>query len=359
MTLNISNVKENGYSVEEAKDLLGASYSELKNEGGYTIEDFSNAGVEYSQARTAFTAEELKDNELYATNANQEIAKKALDDAWNAWNYKNIDSQTAFEQAKSKAEEVGIDTSGYDAEAKRLAQQKAEDDAAAAERRRIQEANAAKERQNKINTYNNYLAARKKAKSITSSQINTLFKYGSAIGYGKKKVLSDIMGGAGADPFTWGNTMKAVLDASGINRWNLIKTYGDTSAASKAVQAYFKKTLRELKAQSGWKTAKAFETGGLANYTGPAWLDGTPSKPELVLNAADTQNFLALKDVLSKAVHSSNSISTTYGNATYEINVNVDHINSDYDVDRMTERIKKDIIKSAGYRNVTQVRNLR
>lgn len=38
----------------------------------------------------------------------------------------------------------------------------------------------------------------------------------------------------------------------------------------------------------------AFATGGLADYTGPAWVDGTKSKPELVLNADDTQNMLQI-----------------------------------------------------------------
>lgn len=42
----------------------------------------------------------------------------------------------------------------------------------------------------------------------------------------------------------------------------------------------------------------AFKTGGLADYTGFAWMDGTPNKPELVLNAQDTDNFLHLRDVL-------------------------------------------------------------
>ena len=32
----------------------------------------------------------------------------------------------------------------------------------------------------------------------------------------------------------------------------------------------------------------AFKTGGLADYTGPAWLDGTKNKPESVLNAEQT-----------------------------------------------------------------------
>lgn len=42
----------------------------------------------------------------------------------------------------------------------------------------------------------------------------------------------------------------------------------------------------------------AFKTGGLADYTGLAWLDGTPDKPELVLNADDTENFIKLRDIL-------------------------------------------------------------
>ena len=103
-----------------------------------------------------------------------------------------------------------------------------------------------------------------------------------------------------------------------------------------------------------------FKTGGLANFTGPAWLDGTPSKPELVLNATDTKNFIALKDVLSKAIGSTRAISNEYGgDTTFEININVDHIANDYDVDKMAERVKKIIVKDSSYRNVTQVRKFR
>lgn len=41
------------------------------------------------------------------------------------------------------------------------------------------------------------------------------------------------------------------------------------------------------------ETLSKFRTGGLADFTGPAWLDGTKSKPELVLNSRDTQNLLS------------------------------------------------------------------
>lgn len=41
-----------------------------------------------------------------------------------------------------------------------------------------------------------------------------------------------------------------------------------------------------------------FATGGIANYTGLAWLDGTPSKPERVLNAQQTESFERLVNVM-------------------------------------------------------------
>ena len=106
-------------------------------------------------------------------------------------------------------------------------------------------------------------------------------------------------------------------------------------------------------------TPYAYASGGLAKQTGPAWLDGTPSKPELVLNAKDTANFIALKDVLSRIIGSTNAINNTYGNATYEININVDHLNNDYDVDKVAQRVKKIIVNDSSYRNVTQVRKFR
>ena len=140
-----------------------------------------------------------------------------------------------------------------------------------------------------------------------------------------------------------------------------------TKQLVKAQEELYKKRNIAQKAATNLKIAendlekvKSYATGGIANYTGPAWLDGTPSKPELVLNAKDTKNFIALKDVLSHIMSSANSLSDSYsGNATYEININVDHLNNDYDVDKVAERVKKKIVQDSGYRNVTQVRKFR
>ena len=56
---------------------------------------------------------------------------------------------------------------------------------------------------------------------------------------------------------------------------------------------------------AGTKKAKdnhipTFLHGGMANFTGPAWLDGTKSAPEAVLNAAQTKAFMKLADNLDK-----------------------------------------------------------
>ncbi len=122
----------------------------------------------------------------------------------------------------------------------------------------------------------------------------------------------------------------------------------------------FKTLMGSIKIQGtgpkGQKTwfYQMYATGGLADFTGPAWLDGTKSRPELVLNQHDTQNFIQLKDILS-SIMSNNIPSITEGtrtaNSNFEININVDKIANDYDVDRLVERVKKDIVEDSSYRN--------
>lgn len=98
-----------------------------------------------------------------------------------------------------------------------------------------------------------------------------------------------------------------------------------------------------------------FATGGLADFTGPAWLDGTRAKPELVLNARDTQNFIALKDILSKAFDGSATTSQPSGDNHFDIDINVEKLESDYDVDQVADKIRRLLYDDASYRNVNAV----
>ena len=100
---------------------------------------------------------------------------------------------------------------------------------------------------------------------------------------------------------------------------------------------------------------KKYKTGGLADFTGPAWLDGTKSRPELVLNQRDTQNFIQLKDILSSIMSRNfSSTSTTTennGDITYDIDINVETMGSDYNVEQVANKVKSMINEDARYRN--------
>ena len=105
----------------------------------------------------------------------------------------------------------------------------------------------------------------------------------------------------------------------------------------------------------GKTTLKKYKTGGLADFTGPAWLDGTKSRPELVLNQRDTQNFIQLKDILSSIMSRNFSNTSTAtennGDITYDIDINVETVGSDYDVEQVANKVKSMINEDARYRN--------
>ena len=113
-----------------------------------------------------------------------------------------------------------------------------------------------------------------------------------------------------------------------------------------------------IKDVSQYKMSK-FKEGGLADFTGPAWLDGTKTRPELILNARDSANFIALKDILASLLNGSNGNGSVINEAK-QVNVDIKAtIEGDYDVDRMVERVKKDIYDDGQYRNVNSISFLR
>lgn len=105
---------------------------------------------------------------------------------------------------------------------------------------------------------------------------------------------------------------------------------------------------------------KAYATGGLADFTGPAWLDGTKAHPELVLNSRDTENFIQLKNVLADVLKRNNSNSSEKnGDNYYEIHIDVERIEDDYDVEQLATKLKSIIQQDAMYRNVNSINRLR
>ena len=94
-----------------------------------------------------------------------------------------------------------------------------------------------------------------------------------------------------------------------------------------------------------------YATGGIVDYTGPAWVDGTKTKPEAFLSATDTENIRQMMDIMNILLSNFSTPSkSTYESSSnvvspnIEVTVNVDSISSDYDVDQATERVKQNIL---------------
>lgn len=168
----------------------------------------------------------------------------------------------------------------------------------------------------------------------------------------KKRVALAIWNNASA--YGWG---------SGDTRKNkLQEVFGSQNA--KAIQTQINRGWEALQKEAGSfkysdysytnmknKNWKKYETGGLADFTGPAWLDGTKARPEYVLNAAQTQAFLKLVNMLSDFDDSS----TAGGNNYYDVKIEVDELANDYDVEQLMDKMKRLIADDAVYRNVNAI----
>lgn len=132
-----------------------------------------------------------------------------------------------------------------------------------------------------------------------------------------------------------------------INRINNLTgvLFSEKTAMKNSAQNKKNRALQSVKVVAQYKK------GGLADFTGPAWLDGTKSRPEMVLNAKDTQNFIQLKDILASLIAGSHTSTENNGDVTYDIDINVESIGSDYDVEQVANKVKSLINEDARYRN--------
>lgn len=105
-------------------------------------------------------------------------------------------------------------------------------------------------------------------------------------------------------------------------------------------------------------TVGVYKTGGLADFTGLAWLDGTPSKPEYILNAAQTERFFSLVDVLEGIRTGENNTSSS-GDNYFDIEIKVESLQNDYDVEQVANKIRSMIYEDAMYRNVNAINHIR
>ena len=150
-------------------------------------------------------------------------------------------------------------------------------------------------------------------------------------------------GGTAGDKWIAAYNNNIYMYREGIPGWLLMKT--ETEDEKKFYEAYFNKL-------------RGFKTGGLADFTGPAWLDGTPSRPEYILNSAQTERFFSLVDILEGYDTDKNNNKSS-GDNYFDIEINVEKLENDYDVEKVAEKIRNMIYNDATYRNVNAINHIR
>lgn len=179
------------------------------------------------------------------------------------------------------------------------------------------------------------------SKPSNSGKGSGSIKVGGLINAGKAQIYDYAGDKSGERQYFLNDPIYKVLDEKNgylLTRWHKLNT---------GYTGWFKKS-----------DVKAYAKGGLADFTGPAWLDGTKSKPELVLNARDTENFIQLKDILTNLLRGDTS-SGNSGDNYFEIHIDVDSLSNDYDVEQLASKIKRMITNDAMYRNVNSINLLR
>ena len=158
------------------------------------------------------------------------------------------------------------------------------------------------------------------------------------------KFTDDIKRGVAAAIWIYGGSKSGWGDGSTRTK-RLKAKFGTTNAS--AIQKYMSNHGSNGDLYKYWTSTgksklskyyySAFKTGGLADYTGMAWLDGTPTEPELVLNAEDTKNFIDLKDALRSIADGTSPLSNIFGgNSADEIIKNIGRIDSPIGAKQMT-----------------------
>jgi hypothetical protein len=96
-----------------------------------------------------------------------------------------------------------------------------------------------------------------------------------------------------------------------------------------------------------------YASGGLVDYTGPAWVDGTPSKPEAFLSAEDTQmmrNWIESAKYVQYRSPVSNIDSSAFNGSSQNIgeliiNITEAQFKDDADFDEVARRVGNQFVK--------------
>lgn len=181
-------------------------------------------------------------------------------------------------------------------------------------------------------------------------------------------------GGGGSGSSSVGGTNNTTVVASGTHGYGFIidgkryankgyKTEADAAnAASAIISSYFngsKLSSSEIKQKQNEasRTLVVYKKGGLANYTGPAWLDGSESDPERILSPYQTKLFETMVTALERmatipidSMPNLSDVQTTGGSPMSfgDIVVNVDNLDTDDDYEELAEKVGNVLMEKIG-----------
>ena len=92
-----------------------------------------------------------------------------------------------------------------------------------------------------------------------------------------------------------------------------------------------------------------FKQGGYADFTGPAWLDGTKTKPEAILNAKQTKLFESMISSLERTANNSNinsSFGSSYNIGDINTTIQVEKLDNNTDIEKVARQVENRIMKT-------------
>ena len=142
-----------------------------------------------------------------------------------------------------------------------------------------------------------------------------------------------------------------IQNKNGINA-GTVSRYSENEAIKAADEEIMR--LLSLSEYKNWYfrhggAVMAYARGGLANFTGPAWLDGTKSAPERILSPRQTQLFESMVSSLEKASNNSNInsvLGSSYKIGDINTNINVEKLDNETDIDAVARQVENRIMKS-------------
>ena len=167
-------------------------------------------------------------------------------------------------------------------------------------------------------------------------------------------------GGNSGDSQTWEARITYYL---GSGASYTVQGIGSGNSMAEAQRKAYEEALKKIPTNAMYmdpvKYIQKFKTGGLANFTGPAWLDGTKSDPERVLSPKQTRLFESMVSSLEKTANNSNintALGSSYNIGDINTTIQVEKLDNDTDIDKVARQVENRIMRSIKNRVTVSIR---